>query len=156
MFCPNCAEKRESDAGQFCRGCGHPFAGSKASRSGLKQGFVLIAFGLLLIPVWMFIGGAFPANDRLVESSPSTTWPEMVAWILMWVALLAGAARIAYSMIFESRDGESRAVEEKPDAVRGELSSADSFEAARPGRWRSTTSDLFEPVVSKQRTSGEL
>lgn len=156
MLCPNCSEERERDVGQFCRGCGHQFAGTDGSRNGLKQGFVLIAFGLLLIPVWMFIGGAFRADDRLVESSPSTTWPEMVAWILMWVAFLVGAARIAYSMIVSRSGGESHAVEEKSDAVRRALSSADSFNAARPGMWRSTTSDLIEPVVSKQRTSGEL
>jgi len=156
MNCPNCREVREIEAGQFCRGCGHQFAKAEASRSGLKQGFVLIAFGLLLIPVWMFIGGAFPADDSLVESSPSTTWPEMVAWILMWVAFLAGAARMAYSMIFSRSGGESHAVEENSDAVRGALSSADSFNAAQPGMWRSTTSDLIEPVLIKRRTSGEL
>ena len=156
MNCPNCREVREREAGQFCRGCGYQFAGTEASRSGLKQGFVLIALGLLLIPVWMFIGGAFPADDRLVESAPSTTWPEMIAWILMWVAFLAAATRIAYSMIFESPSGEPHTVEEKKDAVRGALSSADSFEAARPGMWRSTTSELLDPIVVKRRTSGEL
>ena len=156
MNCPNCREVREREAGQFCRGCGHQFAEAEASRSGLKQGFVLIVFGLLLIPVWMFIGGAFPADDRLVESAPSTTWPEMVAWILMWVAFLAGAARITYSMIFSRSGSESHAFEEKTEAVRVALSSADSFEAAQPGMWRSTTSDLLDPVVVKRRTSGEL
>ena len=74
----------------------------------------------------------------------------------MWVAFLAGAARITYSMIFSRSGSESHAVEEKTEAARGALSSADSFEAAQPGMWRSTTSDLLDPVVVKRRTSGEL
>jgi hypothetical protein len=150
MFCPNCAEPIAHENIQYCTKCGYEFDG-KSTSAGLRQGFILISIGLLLIPVWMFIGAAFPADDKLVESAPSTTWPEMVAWIAMWMLFIAGAVRIGYSVLIE-RSAKSRSISE--DDLR-ELPSADRFEGV-PGRWRSTTRDLGESVVNRPRTSGEL
>src|SRR5688500_8822488 len=101
MFCPKCASPILSESIQFCTKCGFAFGEPTYRKEAIKKSFVLIAIGLLLIPVWMFIGAAFPPDDRLVESSPSTTWPEMVAWILMWMAFIGGAVRLGYAWVFE-------------------------------------------------------
>jgi hypothetical protein len=109
--------------------------------------------GVLLIPVWMFIGGAFPADDRFVESSPSTTWPEMIAWIAMWVFFIAGLARVGYAAIFERRNGGN---DKEPQGSPSQLYAGDSFRAAKSEGWRETNVDLFEAATKAQRNSGGL
>lgn len=160
MYCPNCAEPRAQENIQFCTKCGHDVTGGRGSAKGMRQGFVLIVLGLLLIPVWMFIGAAFPPNDRLVESAPSTTWGESIAWILMWIAFLAAAARIAYALMFEGAGATGNSERNTPQTLGAKqsnaaLPSADSFEGIKPGQWK-TTGDLREPAFPKLRTSGDL
>jgi hypothetical protein len=118
---------------------------------------ILLALGLLLIPVWMFIGAAFPPDDKLVESSPSTTWLEQIAWIVMWMAFLASALRIAYSLVFESSETRrhSQPISSLNKSEDRYLGSAATFEAAQPGKWR-TTDDLAQTIIGKTRTSGDL
>jgi hypothetical protein len=114
---------------------------------------ILATIGLLLIPVWMFIGAAFPAADRFVESHPSTTWPEQIAWIGMWMAFIAAAARLLYALVIEkssiSRVNECEAVRELNMAVAG-LPSADAFQSATAANWR-TTNDLADPLKTVSR-----
>jgi hypothetical protein len=171
MFCPNCSEPKPVDATQFCKRCGLDLFGlsefiesgeSSTVKSfdrrlkGVRQGSILFGIGLILIPVWMFIGAAFPPNDRMVESAPSTTVAEMLAWIGMWMSLIAGAIRIGYAFLFEGRQTfgsgleRSRAAKQKEP---GALPSADYFRPADPGSWK-TSGELFEKV--KVRHSGEL
>ena len=168
MFCPRCSESKAGDQTVFCTRCGLDLSdlggfvdetvkALSNSRRGIKQGMILLALGLLLIPVWMFIGAAFPPDDKLVESSPSTTWLEQVAWIVMWMAFIASALRIAYSLVFERsethRDGQPiSSLNRSEDRY---LTSAEAFEAAQPGKWR-TTDDLAQTILRKTRTSGEL
>jgi hypothetical protein len=168
MFCPRCSESKASEETVYCTRCGLDLsdldsfvdetvkARSNTGR-GIKQGIILLALGLLLIPVWMFIGAAFPPADKLVESSPSTTWPEQIAWIVMWMAFIGSALRIAYSLVFERsetrRHGQSiSSLNKSEDRY---LASAEAFEAAQPGKWR-TTDDLAQTIIRKTRTSGEL
>jgi len=157
MYCPNCAEERVSTETVYCTRCGEKFAVGVSS--GVRQAFVLAVIGLLMIPVWMFIGAAFPANDRFVESSPSTTWPEMLAWIGMWVFFIAAAARIGYAAIFERSVTIRQALPQsdgaKPTNAPPELNAGDNFRPAK-GAWRETTTDLFESAYKPQRNSGEL
>ena len=171
MFCPNCSEPKVSDSAQFCTKCGFDLADlsdfinsggvmlRKSHRQkGIRQGAKFILLGILLIPVWLFIGAAFPANDRLVESSPSTTPFEQIAWILMWVSFLAGAARIAFATVFDHKD-ESRS-DERPHAFKGgsqnsALPDGGAFYPADPGRWK-TTDEIFESVKREPKISGEL
>jgi hypothetical protein len=104
MYCPNCAAEKSLEHARYCSNCGLDLVGDRKAYTelkGLRHGIILLVIGLLLIPVWMFVGAAFPADDKLVESAPSTTPVEAIAWIAMWVMFLAGAARIAYSLIFE-------------------------------------------------------
>ena len=179
MFCPNCSEAKTNHSTQYCRKCGLDLNGlteyiesggsaeKEAERSdlpskGLRQGLLLIAVGILLIPVWMFISAAFPPDDRLVESAPSTTAAEATAWILMWIAFLSGAIRVAYSFVFrsashfrasEARDDNNLRFADKP--TNAALPDGASFEAARPGRWR-ITDELLEQTVGKANSSAEL
>jgi len=173
MYCPNCSEPKANDATQFCKRCGldlfglSEFVESGANdvratgvrskhRKGIKQGISLFAVGLMLIPIWMFAGVVFPPNDRFVESAPSTTPLEAIAWIAMWMAFIAGALRIAYAFIFENKRFErfnAPSTGSVPGSG-GSLPSGDYFRPADPGTWKSTD-ELFEPV-RKTRTSGEL
>ena len=173
MFCPNCSEPRPANDTQFCKRCGldlfglNEFVESGESSSGrpfdgrrkaFRQTGVLFAIGLLLVPVWMFIGAAFPPNDRLVESAPSTTPAETIAWIGMWMAFFAGALRMAYALVF---DGKRPIVSREMPAKTAthyaaqSLHSGDAFRPADPGVWQETD-DLFEHSKRKVRTTGEL
>ena len=161
MFCSNCGSECAVPNTQYCVKCGHLLHGSKAAfRNGLKHGLTLLMVGALLIPVWMFIGVAFPPDDKLVESAPSTTMAEAIAWILMWMALIAAAARIGYAVFFQ-RNVPTEIADGTPSALLrqknrpNELPSANSFEPAASGKWR-TTSELKVPVGFRQRPSGEL
>jgi len=172
IYCPGCGTRKEDSEARFCTGCGIDLKGvgffvdsrggePVTSLKGVRQGTRLILLGLLLIPVWLFIGAAFPPNDRLVEGAPSTTPAEAIAWIMMWMAFIAGAGRIAWATIFEadcdpagtSTSRLKRRFSRK-EAHKG-LPSAARFEAARPGAWRSS-GDLFQPAASRARGSGEL
>jgi len=95
MFRSKCGQQA-SEGVRYCTRCGEAL-GRTGLGSGVRQRVVLFAVGMILIPVWMFIGAAFPPNDRLAESLPSSTLPEMFAWIGMWVFFIAAAARIAYA-----------------------------------------------------------
>jgi hypothetical protein len=173
MYCPNCSETKPNDATQFCKRCGLDLFGlsefvqsgkpggfiprRSGARKGIRQGITLFAIGLVLIPVWMFVAAIFPPNDRLVESSPSTTPLEMAAWIGMWVAFIAGLIRIAYSLVFENARTERRQGRDGVESQRsaGALPTADYFRPAQPENWK-TSGDLFERIKRKAQTSGDL
>jgi hypothetical protein len=173
MYCPNCSEVKARDAAQFCKRCGLDLFGlsefvesgeggrfvvpSWGTRKGKRQGITLLGLGLILIPVWMFIGAIFPPNDRLIESFPSTTRLEMAAWIGMWMAFIAGTVRIIYSLVFENSRWErrSRVVGVESQRSAGTLPSADYFRPAQPENWK-TTGELFERVKRNAKTSGDL
>lgn len=163
MFCPVCGIKQATEKARYCKACGLEFGGANkavSSRKGLEQGAKLIILGILLIPVWMFIGAAFPPEDSLVEASPSTTVSEMIAWIMMWVAFLAGAARIGFAVIFERGvSAETDLIQEKASIPRRRpadaLPTGDSFKPVEAGSWK-TSGDLFAAVSRGKGASGEL
>jgi len=172
MFCPKCSTTKTRGNSQYCTTCGLDLSGlddlvesgglaaaSGRRQKGIRQGVMLMLVGVVLIPVWMFIGPMFPPDDRLVESAPSTTLLEQLFWLLMWVAFLAGAARIVYSFVFErtapAKDGQTRQPQFAAIKDRQRLPSGDDFRPAEPGAWRSSQ-DLFEPVARRPRVSGDL
>lgn len=173
MFCPRCSEPKANEATQFCTKCGFDLTdlqtfvesgGSNLKKSqrhnGMEQGVKLILLSVLMFPIYVFIGPFFPANDVLVESGISTTWFEQISWTLIWVTFLAGVARLIFAFIFERgvdktafRDDAARSFES--NRKKAALPDSDSFQAANPGRWK-TTDELFEPVLRKPKASGEL
>jgi hypothetical protein len=173
MYCPNCSEVKADDAAQFCKRCGLDLFGLSEfvesgeggsfippawrTRKGIRQGVAFFALGLMLIPVWMFIAAIFPPNDKLVESAPSTTPLEMAAWIGMWMAFIAGAVRVIYSLVFENARMVRRSGVDGIGSPRSAkaLPSADYFRPAQPENWK-TTGDLFERVERNAKTSGDL
>ena len=172
MFCPKCSTPKAEGNTQYCTSCGLDLTGlddflrtggdggsDARSQKGIRHGVTLLLVGVVLIPVWMFIGPIFPSGDRLVESAPNTTLLEQLFWILMWMSFLAGAARIVYAYAFERRsamnDPSSRKIEQVDTVEQRSLPSADYFKPADPGRWRSSE-ELVEPVLKQRRTSGEL
>ena len=160
MYCPNCAVPVTDDQMQFCTTCGHGLSERPSIRKAFRQAFLLFAVGLMLIPVWMFIGPAFPPADRFVESHPSTTWLEQIAWIAMWMSFIAAGMRLVFALVFEKGAATDNPPNEEQAALRprspnAQLSSADSFQGVSPERWR-TTRDLAEPLKVKPRKSGGL
>jgi hypothetical protein len=166
MFCPKCSTPKSQKDTQYCTSCGMDLSelddyfrrGTSGTRNkGVQQGIKLVLLGVILIPVWMFIGPMFPPNDRLVESAPSTTWLEQLFWILMWVSFLAGAVRLGYALTFERRRLSDKNENENVGSGDRPRSLADGagFRPADPGGWRSTD-ELFDHVTSRPRTSGEL
>ena len=168
MFCPRCSMAKTVEETVYCTSCGldlrdlggfvdESVKAPSITERGIKQAMILSALGLLLIPVWMFIGAAFPPDDKLVESSPSTTLLEQIAWIVMWMAFIASALRIAFSIVFErSRTRQHEQPKLLLDKAEDRyLTSADTFTAVQPGKWR-TTGDLAQTIIRKTRTSVEL
>ena len=102
----------------------------------------------------------FPPNDVLVESSPSNTWFEQIGWTILWTLFLAGAARIAFALIFERQIKTSEVSAEnlkeiKSNEKRNALPPSESIPASEFGKWK-TTGDLYEPIFAKRKTSGDL
>lgn len=171
MFCPKCSTPKVEGNTQYCTSCGLDLAGlsdfvqmsgergsGARFRKGIRHGVTLLLVGVVLIPVWMFIGPMFPPGDRLVESAPSTTLLEQLFWILMWMSFLAGTARIVYAYAFERvavKSDRQRKIERVDTEEQRSLPSSDYFKPADPGQWRSSE-ELFEPILKQRHTSGEL
>jgi hypothetical protein len=176
MFCPNCSERQANDATQFCSKCGFPTVGVKkllendgsingenqiaTSRKGIKQGVKLIILSLILFPAFVLLNSMFPPNDVLVESSPSNTWFEQIGWTILWTLFLAGAARIAFTLVFERQLKKSEIPvknikEIKSNESRNALPPSESIPASEFGKWK-TTGDLYEPIFARRKTSGDL
>lgn len=178
MFCPKCSEQQLSQETQFCSKCGFPTAGVKKllqndgqieneisnRQKGIRQGAKLILLSLVLLPAFIFLSAMFPPDDRLVESSPSSTWFEQIGWAILWTIFLAGAVRILYALVFERKSSISENISEKTSEKTKEINSGESRNALPPsesipvsdfGKWK-TSGSLYEPVYKKQKTSGEL
>lgn len=167
MYCPKCAREIVSAEMEYCPGCGIGLGSVRSAveggnapgaAKGIRQGVKLILLALVLFPAFVLLSAMFPPNDRLVESSPSSTWFEQIGWAVLWTLALAGAVRIAYAIVFER---VTRTVSS------GEPLSSKEVNAARTakglpeqrevpiGSWK-TSGELFEPVFVKKGGSGEL
>lgn len=179
MFCPKCAERQANEATQFCSKCGFPTSIVKnllkndglvadennivIGRKGIRHGALLMLSSLILFPAFVLLSALFPPNDRLIESSPSTTWFEQIGWAILWTLLLSGVARIAYALIFERQTTATESLIEKIKQIKqiksnenkNALPPAESVPASDFGKWK-TTGDLYEPIFVKRKTSGDL
>ncbi|MDQ3747513.1 MAG: zinc ribbon domain-containing protein [Acidobacteriota bacterium] len=176
MFCPKCSQAIANETTQFCSKCGFRLGKVKhllendgesqeanelsKQQKGIRQGSKLIILSLILFPAFVLLSSMFPPNDRLVESSPSNTWFEQIGWTILWTLFLAGAARIAFALVFERKSFVSEDFAEKTKQIKV----SESKNALPPmrdapisdfGKWK-TTDELFEPIFAKQKTSGDL
>ena len=174
MFCPKCACEINSDATKFCSKCGFTLksirnivenngeAQSEISQfqKAVRLGVKLLLLALILLPVFQILGGFFTPDDKLVESSPSSSWFDFLGNAILITLTLAGIARIFYAVVFEraakTNDSSSaQSIKEISSRENPALPPASAAPASDFGRWR-TTGELFEPVFKRSKTSGEL
>lgn len=175
MFCPKCGCEVVSDETRFCSKCGFTLKavrkvvendGEKEDASGLSHfqkgirfGVKLLLLALILIPAFQILGGFFTPEDVLVESSPSSSWFDFLGNAVLITLFLAGIARIFYAIVFErsTKTGNSKTDSIKEISGKGKnaLPPSQSVPVSDFGKWK-TTDELFEPIFSKPKTSGEL
>lgn len=180
MFCPKCSETLSGKTTKFCTKCGFKLgnlqsfveangelnAHNSSRQKGIRQGVKLILWSLILFPIYVFLAPLFPPNDVLVESSPSSTWFEQISWAIMTTLFVAGLVRIAYSFIFENIPAERKTNSQnkaekikqsfKPREKQNVLPPSQETPVSEFGKWKQTTDELFEPILVKRKTSGEL
>ena len=174
MFCPKCASEINSDETKFCSRCGFTLKSvrnivekngedeSEISQfqKGLRFGVKLLLLALILLPVFQILGGFFTPDDKLVESSPSSSWFDFLGNAVLFALALTGIARIFYAFVFErsAKWNDSATADSFKEISAQELNAlppANSIPVSDFGKWK-TTGELFEPVFSKPKTSGEL
>ena len=173
MFCPKCACEIKSDETVFCSKCGFTIKsvrnivendgepGNEISQfqKGLRLGIKLLLLALILLPVFQILGGLFTPDDKFVESSPSSSWFDFLGNAILFALTLAGLARIFYAFVFERSAKTNYSTGKKTREIAGDeknaLPSADGIPVSDFGKWK-TTDELFEPIFSKPKTSGEL
>ncbi len=173
MYCPKCAGEINSDETKFCSNCGFTIKSvrniieqngqdeSEISnfQKGLRLGVKLLLLALILLPVFQILSGLFPPDDKLVESSPSSTWFDFLGNAVLFALTLSGIARIFYAFVFEraakSEVAPEKSIKEISAKEMNALPPPNSIPVSDFGKWK-TTGELFEPVFSKPKTSGEL
>ena len=182
MYCPKCAGEINSDKAKFCSKCGFTIRsvrniliknGSDADENsdfqkGLRLGVKLLLLAVILFPVFQILSGFFPPDDKLIESSPSSTWFDFLGNAVLIALTLTGLTRIFYALVFE-RSTKSNTFENfskldiSDDEIMREISSRErnalppshSIPISDFGKWKKT-GEIFEPTFSKPKVSGEL
>jgi hypothetical protein len=175
MFCPKCAAEVLSDKTKFCSKCGFVLQNVRKAvesdgkiedsdevskfQKGIRLGVKLLLLALILIPAFQILGGFFTPDDKLVESSPSSSWFDFLGNAILITLFLTGAARVFYAFIFERVANKTNSESENNKELTGKEKSAlppsQSIPISDFGKWK-TTGELFEPIFSKQKTSGDL
>ena len=128
-------------------------------QKGLRFGVKLLLLAVILFPVFQILSGLFPPDDKLVESSPSSTWFDFLGNAVLFALALSGVARIFYAFVFEraakSEFAPEKSIKEISAKEMNALPPSHSIPVSNFGKWK-TTDELFEPVFSKAKTSGEL
>jgi hypothetical protein len=173
MFCPKCSQQ-VLDNLKFCSTCGLALDSIKnllvdnpslqgnqpqiqqnsltPYQKGIRQGFQLILLSIILIPAYILLGALFPANDVLVESSPSDTAFEKISQAILGTIFVCGLARMFYAHLFE----RSR-IEDPPGQITDDenkllfSSSVTCIESERV-----QTAELIESTVDSEQTSDRL
>jgi len=176
MFCPKCSQPVLNDGTQFCSKCGFSTVNVKsfldnngkineesknsADQKGIRQGAKLLLLSLILLPIYILLAPMFPANDVLVESSPSDTWFEQISLAVIWTTFFAGLARIAFAVVFERKNRisgiEYKAVKQvNAGKINDALPPMRDVPISNFGNWK-ITDELLEPISVKRKTSGNL
>lgn len=184
MYCPNCSQPQASDETQFCSRCGLPLgevkeivlAGGEAKalksktgesslsprQKGLRQGALLMLISLVLVPAYILLASLFPADDRLVESSPSDTPFEKISQAVLVTLFVAGLARLLYAWLFQRGEVVSDAeTEEEAARLKGSarnyaLPPAQSIPVSDFGSWRANTGEVAQPRKPFEQTTRSL
>jgi hypothetical protein len=173
MFCPNCACKVVSVDTKFCSKCGFTLTSvrnivekngddqSEISQfqKGVRFGVKLLLIALILLPVFQILGGFFTPDDKLVESSPSSSWFDLLGNAVLITLTFSGIARIFYAILFEhsakSNILTTPSIKEIFGRKKNALPPPTDSPASDFGKWK-TTDELFEPIFNKPKTSGDL
>jgi|GEM_PF-1417742 len=187
MSCPKCSEPQAAGGAQFCSSCGLPPGDLKEAapargmappepegaplsprQRGVRQGAVLMLLSVVLIPAYVLLAALFPAEDRLVESSPSDTPFEKISQAILFTLFMAGLARALYALLFlrgagrgeggreGRRGGETVAAQVAGPASNRELPPAQSIPASGFGSWRVDTGEVARGRAGGERTTRSL
>lgn len=173
MFCPKCSQQVLDDL-KFCSRCGLALDSIKnllvdnpslqanqpqrqqnsltPYQKGIRQGFQFILLSIILIPAYILLGALFPANDVLVESSPSDTAFEKISQTILGTLFLFGLARIFYAYLFERNR-----IEDPPGQINvneNKLLFSSTVTCIESERVK--TGELIEPTVDRGQTSDRL
>jgi hypothetical protein len=173
MFCPKCACETVSDKTNFCSKCGFTLKplrnifenGSEdktelsSLQKGARFGAKLLILAVILFPVFQVLSGFFTPDDKLVESSLSSSWFDFLTNAILIALALSGISRIFYAIVFErlteTKQFSAKAAKEISGSQQNALPPSNCKPASDFGRWK-TTGELFEPIFVKRKTSGEL
>jgi hypothetical protein len=173
MYCPNCACEAVSDETKFCSKCGFTLNvvrnivennGEDQSeisqfQKGVRFGVKLLLIALILLPVFQILGGFFTPDDKLVESSSSSSWFDLLGNAVLITLTFSGIARIFYAILFERSAKSNISTTPSIKEIFGREKNALPPSSATPvsdfGKWK-TSGELFEPIFNKPKTSGDL
>jgi hypothetical protein len=173
MFCPNCACEVVSDETRFCSKCGFTLtrvrnivensgedqSGISQFQKGIRFGVKLLLLALILFPVFQILGAFFTPDDKLVESSPSSSWFDLLGNAVLIALALSGVARIFYAIVFERSAQSNVLTKPSTKEIYGQKKNAlpppTAASASDFGKWK-TTDEFFEPVFNKPKISGDL
>ena len=173
MFCPKCGKQALDDL-KFCPRCGLALDSVKnliadtpsvqgdqselnksdltPFQKGIRQGFKLLLLSLILIPAYILLAALFPANDVLVESSPSDTPFEKISQAILVTLFMLGVGRMIYAYLFERSLIQVPLDKVNPDGSSLLFSST----VTCIGSDRVKTGELIEPERDNEQTSDLL
>jgi hypothetical protein len=173
MFCPKCSQPQVSDETQYCPRCGLPLGDVKRvleggavgrgeselspRQRGVRQGATLMLLCVILLPAYVLLAALFPAEDRLVESSPSDTPFEKISQAVLLTIFMAGLARVLYARLFQRGAGPAEEDETETAGLKGSASGhalppAQAVPVSGFGAWRADTGEMARRGVTEHTT----
>jgi hypothetical protein len=125
----------------------------------VRQGVVMMLLSLALIPAYVLLAALFPADDRLVESSPSDTPFEKIGQAVLVTLFLLGLARVLYARFFEQGTPEEDG-RPAPAALEGAASGRalpppQGIPVSGFGAWRVDTGEVVRPRAAAESSERE-